>query len=113
VLQQRLKQAGMRWNIESAQPVLTLKAKAESDLWEKDVVIPFVEASYLLICGFDDISGNIKKAMTIWSKKDNKCHLQMIKNAGHNSNQDNPEDVNKCILTFINDLNSQRVFNLC
>jgi hypothetical protein len=24
--------------------VLTLKAKAESDLWEKDVVIPFVDA---------------------------------------------------------------------
>jgi pimeloyl-ACP methyl ester carboxylesterase len=57
----------------------------------------------LLICGFDDKSGNIKKAMTMWSKNDNKCRLQMIKNAGHNSNQDNPEDVNKCILTFINE----------
>jgi hypothetical protein len=44
VLQQRLKQAGMRWNVESAQPMLTLKAKSESNLWEKDVVIPFVEA---------------------------------------------------------------------
>jgi hypothetical protein len=41
VLQQRLKQAGMRWNVSSAQPMLTLKAKCESDLWEKDVVVPF------------------------------------------------------------------------
>ena len=41
VLQQRLKQAGMRWNVSSAQPLLTLKAKRESNLWEKDVVVPF------------------------------------------------------------------------
>jgi len=43
VLQQRLKQAGMRWNVSSAQPLLTLKAKRESNLWEKDVVSPFVD----------------------------------------------------------------------
>lgn len=41
VLQQRLKQAGMRWNVSSAQPLLTLKAKCESNLWDKDVVVPF------------------------------------------------------------------------
>jgi pimeloyl-ACP methyl ester carboxylesterase len=40
----------------------------------------------------------------MWSKNDNKCRLQMIINAGHNSNQDNPEEVNKCILTFINEI---------
>jgi hypothetical protein len=37
VLQQRLKQAGMRWNVETAQNMLTLKAKAESSLWHGDV----------------------------------------------------------------------------
>jgi hypothetical protein len=37
VLQQRLKQAGMRWNVETAQNMLTLKAKAESALWHSDV----------------------------------------------------------------------------
>jgi hypothetical protein len=41
VLQQRLKQAGMRWNVSSAQPLLTLKSKFESNLWQKDVVAPF------------------------------------------------------------------------
>jgi hypothetical protein len=37
VLQQRLKQAGMRWNVETAQNMLTLKAKVESALWHSDV----------------------------------------------------------------------------
>jgi len=38
ILQQRLKQAGMRWNVETAQPILTLKTKVESDLWCSDVI---------------------------------------------------------------------------
>ena len=38
VLQQRLKQPGMRWNENTAQPLLTLRAKYESGLWENDVV---------------------------------------------------------------------------
>jgi hypothetical protein len=37
VLQKRLKGPGMRWNIETAQTLLTLKAKVESDLWVEDV----------------------------------------------------------------------------
>lgn len=40
ILQKRLKQAGMRWNTDSAQSLLTLRAKRESGLWVKDVVIP-------------------------------------------------------------------------
>ena len=38
VLQQRLKQPGMRWNEDTAQPLLTLRAKYESGLWQKEVV---------------------------------------------------------------------------
>ena len=45
VLQQRLKQPGMRWNEETAQPLLTLRAKYESGLWENDVVDK-VKSSY-------------------------------------------------------------------
>jgi len=37
VLQQRLKQAGMRWNEATAQTLLTLRAKVESGLWKEDV----------------------------------------------------------------------------
>jgi hypothetical protein len=40
VLQKRLKQAGMRWNTETAQCLLTLKAKKESQLWHQDVALP-------------------------------------------------------------------------
>jgi hypothetical protein len=38
VLQQRLKQSGMRWNIKSAQYILTLMSKAKCNLWDRDVV---------------------------------------------------------------------------
>jgi hypothetical protein len=40
ILQKRLKQAGMRWNVDSAQSLLTLRAKRESGLWLTDVVLP-------------------------------------------------------------------------
>jgi hypothetical protein len=33
VLHQRLKQAGMRWNVQSAQHLLTLRTKYKSGLW--------------------------------------------------------------------------------
>lgn len=38
VLQRRLKQSGMRWSVKGAQPILTLRAKAESGLWDEDVI---------------------------------------------------------------------------
>lgn len=41
VLQERLKRVGMRWNIPTAQAMLTLRAKAESNLWHQDVEVPF------------------------------------------------------------------------
>jgi len=37
ILQRRLKQAGMRWSVPGAQALLTLRAKVESNLWDKDV----------------------------------------------------------------------------
>ena len=37
VLQKRLKQSGMRWSPKTAQPILSLRAKAESGLWNNDV----------------------------------------------------------------------------
>jgi hypothetical protein len=42
ILQDRLKRAGMRWNVKNAQSILTLKTKAESKLWLSDVEIPFL-----------------------------------------------------------------------
>jgi hypothetical protein len=40
ILQHRLKNAGMRWNVDSAQCLLTLRAKVESGLWYEEVVTP-------------------------------------------------------------------------
>jgi hypothetical protein len=45
VLQQRLKQPGMRWNLESGQYILTLMSKAKSNLWDEDV-IKFIRRIY-------------------------------------------------------------------
>ena len=41
ILQDRLKRAGMRWNTATAQAMLTLKTKAESNNWFRDVEQPF------------------------------------------------------------------------
>jgi len=43
ILQERLKQAGMRWNVKTAQNLLTLITKEKSNLWLKDVVMPILE----------------------------------------------------------------------
>ena len=42
ILQDRLKRAGMRWNTVTAQAMLTLKTKAESNVWFRDVEQPFI-----------------------------------------------------------------------
>jgi len=43
VLQQRLKQAGMRWNTQTAQYLLTLRAKYKSGLWAQEVERPVLK----------------------------------------------------------------------
>lgn len=43
ILQDRLKRAGMRWNTTTAQAMLTLKTKAESNIWFHDVEQPFIK----------------------------------------------------------------------
>ena len=40
IVQQRLKQAGMRWSVNGAQAVLSLRAKDKSNLWQSHVVQP-------------------------------------------------------------------------
>ena len=45
VLQNRLKLPGMRWNVPTAQCMLALKAKIESDKWDS-VVVPFIHKQF-------------------------------------------------------------------
>ncbi len=56
----------------------------------------------LLLCGADDQLGNIRKVAGPWAKDDSKITLHRIERAGHNSNQDQPEVVNRRIADFIN-----------
>jgi hypothetical protein len=43
VLHQRLKQPGMRWNVQSAQYLLTLRTKYKSGLWTQEVERPVLD----------------------------------------------------------------------
>jgi hypothetical protein len=44
IVQRRLRQAGMRWSVDGAQSILTLRAKFESGLWKKEAAWFFNEA---------------------------------------------------------------------
>jgi len=48
ILQDRLKRAGMRWNVDTAQALLTLKTKVESKVWMRDVEKPFLSHCFSL-----------------------------------------------------------------
>ena len=48
ILQDRLKRAGMRWNVATAQSLLTLKSKVESKLWKSAVEMPFLSHCFRL-----------------------------------------------------------------
>lgn len=55
----------------------------------------------LLLCGVDDKLGNIKKVAAPWAQADPNCTLHLIEHASHNSNQDNPAQVNQLISGFL------------
>jgi pimeloyl-ACP methyl ester carboxylesterase len=55
----------------------------------------------LLLCGEEDRTGNIQRIAASWAESEPNCTLCMIKNAGHNSNQDNPKAANRAICKFL------------
>lgn len=55
----------------------------------------------LLLCGRQDISGDIRKAMPLWAANDANCTFAWVEEAGHCSNMDNPQFVNDEIKRFI------------
>jgi pimeloyl-ACP methyl ester carboxylesterase len=59
---------------------------------------------FLLLCGDCDASGNIKKIAGSWADSEPMCSFYMIHNASHNSNQDNPQEVNHYIVEFLNQI---------
>jgi pimeloyl-ACP methyl ester carboxylesterase len=59
----------------------------------------------LVLCGKKDRLPGIKKAAPKWLKRNKKCKVYMIEDAGHNANQDNPEKTNEILLEFIKNYN--------
>ena len=55
----------------------------------------------LLLCGRSDIGGNIRKVMPKWAESDRNCKFVWVENAGHCSNLDAPEFVNREIKKFL------------
>ena len=57
----------------------------------------------LLICGEKDMAGSAKSYNRRWTEQDG-IPLVWIKGAGHNSNTDAPEEVNRLIRQFVSEL---------
>jgi pimeloyl-ACP methyl ester carboxylesterase len=89
-----LEKTGKKRTIEILMSTLTCLHEDDSFRFKQPV---------LLICGVDEKTTNVKEIMPQWVNEDSSYKLCMIENAGHNSNQDNPKDVNKNILAFLND----------
>ena len=59
-----------------------------------------IDCPALLLCGARDKAGSTKRYDLRWAKEEG-LPLQMIPNAGHNSNTDQPEAVNRAIDGFL------------
>ncbi len=66
--------------------------------YEKDYRI---NRAMLLLCGENDKLGNIKKASQAWALREDNCEFHLIKDAGHCSNQDNADELNKWLNNFL------------
>ena len=63
----------------------------------------------LLICGEKDKAGSAKRYNKKWHQREG-LPLKWIKNAGHNSNTDQPDEVNRLIEKFIREVDRRGVF---
>jgi pimeloyl-ACP methyl ester carboxylesterase len=55
----------------------------------------------LLMVGDQDATGNIRKVMPIWAKREPDCRFEAIPNAKHAANLDNPDFFHKALLNFL------------
>ena len=62
----------------------------------------------LLICGEKDKAGSAKRYNKKWHQRDG-LPLKWIKNAGHNSNTDQPGEVNRLIEKFFSEVDGKGV----
>ncbi len=70
-----------------------------ADAMEAD--LPYdIDCPAILICGEKDQAGSAKSYNRRWAKKEG-LPIYWIKNAGHNSNTDKPEEINSIIREFV------------
>lgn len=60
-----------------------------------------IDCPAMLLCGEKDAAGSSKRYNRRWTKEEGHP-LHWLKGAGHNSNTDAPEEVNRLILDFLN-----------
>lgn len=62
-----------------------------------------IEVPFLLTHGEHDRAGTIAKEAPNWAAREPDCRYEVIPDAGHNANQDNPEYFNRILLEFLRD----------
>jgi pimeloyl-ACP methyl ester carboxylesterase len=55
----------------------------------------------LMLCGEHDGTGNIRKCMPLWAKREPQCEFHWIKDAGHCAHMDCPDVVNGLLVDFL------------
>ena len=67
-----------------------------------------ISCPVLLICGEKDKAGSAQSYNKKWHQREG-LPLKWIKNAGHNSNTDQPDEVNRLIEKFISEVDRRGV----
>ena len=55
----------------------------------------------LLMVGDEDATGNIRKVMPVWARHEPQCRFEVIPNASHSPNLDNPAYFHQVLLEFL------------
>lgn len=63
-----------------------------------------IDRPFLLTHGEFDKTGTIARDAPSWAEKEPNCHYEVISHAGHNANQDNPEEFNRVLLAFLDSI---------
>ena len=63
-----------------------------------------IEKPFLLTHGDADRTGTIARDAPSWADREPNCRYEVIPNAGHNANDDNPEYFNEVLLEFLSPL---------
>ena len=66
-----------------------------------------IDCPLLLTHGDKDTTGTIRKETPLWAQQEANCTYEVIPNARHNANQDNPSFTNELILSFLDGVFAQ------